>query len=253
MGQGSPVLLIPGANDGMSTVARQTFGGPVSSLYRRYAHAHRVIGVCRRDPLPPGANPRSLAADYAWVIEKLALGPVHVEGGSAGGPVALWLAIDRPDLVRSLVLSATLAHTDEKFRIMIGQWINWIRAKKWYALEWDVVYRGASPRFRKLAWLFFLLMWLMPGEKNVARQIALLEGLSDFDFRPDLARIVCPTLVIGGDVDMVTRFELQQELAKGIPNASQVIIRDQGHAYAFEKPTEHVRHVLTFYAEAEKS
>ena len=49
------------------------------------------------------------AAAVAALIEKTSQGPVHVIAQSAGGAVGLWLAILRPDLVSSLVLSAPAA------------------------------------------------------------------------------------------------------------------------------------------------
>ncbi len=48
---------------------------------------------------------RALAA----LIEETSQGPVHVVAQSAGGAVGLWLAVQRPDLVSSLVLSAPAA------------------------------------------------------------------------------------------------------------------------------------------------
>ena len=49
------------------------------------------------------------AEAVAAMIEKTSQGPVHVIAQSAGGAVGLWLAILRPDLVSSLVLSAPSA------------------------------------------------------------------------------------------------------------------------------------------------
>jgi pimeloyl-ACP methyl ester carboxylesterase len=54
-------------------------------------------------PATPGSL-REDAADLAGLLERLDLAPAHVVGNSFGASVALRLAIDRPDLVRSLVV-----------------------------------------------------------------------------------------------------------------------------------------------------
>ncbi len=246
MGKGSPFLLVPGASDGMGDWS-QTFGGAKVSLYGRFAHAHQVVGVCRREPLPPGAHPRDLARDYAWMIEKLGLGPVHVEGASGGGPVAIWLAVDRPDLVRSLVLAVTLAHTDESFTRVIRQWIDWIEAKNWSSYFEDVLIRSLTPQYKQYLPNMLSEMLLTVDQINVERQIKLYEGLCNFDFRNDLDCITCPTLIIGGDMDMITTIELQSELAKRIPGARQEIIQGQSHFCMIEASDQYVSHVLSFF------
>jgi pimeloyl-ACP methyl ester carboxylesterase len=55
-----------------------------------------------RSALPPG--PFSHVDDLAAVLDATATGPVHLVGASLGGRVALDLALDRPGVVRSLVL-----------------------------------------------------------------------------------------------------------------------------------------------------
>jgi pimeloyl-ACP methyl ester carboxylesterase len=54
-------------------------------------------------PATPGSL-REDAADLAGLLERLGLAPAHVVGNSFGASVALRLAIERPDLVRSLIV-----------------------------------------------------------------------------------------------------------------------------------------------------
>lgn len=249
LGEGIPVLSIPGATDGASP-PRRVFRS-VARLYRRYLPRYRVVGATRREPIPAGGDPRRLAADYAWVIEHLGLGRVHVEAGSAGGPIGIWLAIDRPDLVRSLVLSATHAHLDEALAARIRRWIAWAQAGQWRALMRDGMAHTLTPgAWRRYRWTLPLL-WLAPTPRSPARMVHMLEGALDVDLRPQLHRIGCPTLVIGGDADRFVSPELQRALATGIPGARHVVIPGQGHGVVLEAPAEQARHVLPFFAAAE--
>jgi len=54
-------------------------------------------------------TPDGAAAAVAAFIEATSKGPVHVVAQSAGGAIGLWLAVLRPDLVSSLVVSAPSA------------------------------------------------------------------------------------------------------------------------------------------------
>ena len=65
-------------------------------------------------PATPGSL-REDAADLAGLLESLELAPAHVVGNSFGASVALRLAIDRPELVRSLI-----AHEPPVFALLEG-------------------------------------------------------------------------------------------------------------------------------------
>lgn len=55
----------------------------------------------------PGGYPMTadrIGADLATLIERTVTGPAHISGNSSGGLLATWLAANRPDLVRAIVL-----------------------------------------------------------------------------------------------------------------------------------------------------
>src|SRR5438270_233246 len=76
------------------------------------AARHRVIAFDQRGTgaTPPSAgkySTRLFAADALGLLDALDVEPAHVVGHSMGGRVAQWMALERPDRVRSLVLAAT--------------------------------------------------------------------------------------------------------------------------------------------------
>ena len=56
------------------------------------------------------------------------------------------------------------------------------------------------------------------------------------DSWPDLAAIGCPTLLLSGRQDRLAPPELQQEMAKAIPGARQIVIEECGHLSPLEQP-----------------
>jgi pimeloyl-ACP methyl ester carboxylesterase len=56
------------------------------------------------------------------------------------------------------------------------------------------------------------------------------------DSRPGFGAIKCPTLVLIGDDDQATPFELSREIAAGIAGSRLVIIPESGHLSTLEQP-----------------
>jgi pimeloyl-ACP methyl ester carboxylesterase len=82
------------------------------SVISRLAENFTVVTFDHRGTgeTPSGDKPfstRLFAADAAALVASLGRGPANVIGHSMGGRVAQWMALDAPELVRTLVLAAT--------------------------------------------------------------------------------------------------------------------------------------------------
>jgi pimeloyl-ACP methyl ester carboxylesterase len=58
------------------------------------------------------------------------------------------------------------------------------------------------------------------------------------DFRPDLERYTCPTLVLCGRQDQLTPLENSEQMAQAIPKAQLVVVEECGHMSTLERPRE---------------
>lgn len=102
-GAGEAVVLIPGGGleaSYFADLARRIAGAG----FRAVAVNPRGVGASK-GPLE-GLTLHILAGDVAAVIEALGSGPAHVVGHGFSNRVARCLAVDRPDLVRSVILLA---------------------------------------------------------------------------------------------------------------------------------------------------
>src|SRR5260221_6008288 len=101
-GSGVPVIFVHGS---------LSDGGYWSDVVGPFGEDHRVVAYSRRynfpntNPIQTGYSAVVDADDLAALINKLALGPVHVVGHSYGALTALFLAVRHPELVRTLVLA----------------------------------------------------------------------------------------------------------------------------------------------------
>lgn len=103
--EGLPVLLIHGFAS--TAHVNWVFPGWVKTLgeagYRVIAIDNRGHGQSDKPHDPEAYHPESMAADAAGLIEELNIGPAHVMGYSMGARITAFLALSRPELVRSVV------------------------------------------------------------------------------------------------------------------------------------------------------
>jgi pimeloyl-ACP methyl ester carboxylesterase len=101
-GSGEPVVFVHG-----SLGSYRTFQRPFEAL----SSSFRVVAFSRRfhppNDIPRPPEPYAMQMhvdDLAALVKALRIGPAHFVGGSYGAYVALALALQHPELVRSLVL-----------------------------------------------------------------------------------------------------------------------------------------------------
>ena len=101
-GQGEPLVFVHGALGDLHFFQPQV---------QAFAASFRVIAYSRRFS-PPNAPPKATdvnppsihVADLQALMKQLNAAPAHLVGNSGGAYIALALALDHPELVRSLVL-----------------------------------------------------------------------------------------------------------------------------------------------------
>lgn len=101
-GRGEPVIFVHGSLSDYSYWSDQL--GPFSQHVRAIAYSRRY-NFPNRNPARPGYSAVADATDLAGLIERLNLGPAHIVGHSYGAFTALFLAVRRPELVKTLTLA----------------------------------------------------------------------------------------------------------------------------------------------------
>lgn len=181
------------------------------------------------------------------VCEVLDLPRVHIVAHSLGTIVAMQMAVSEPKRVRTLALFGPLAAPPDTARAGI-------RARGQQAGEQgmqpiaDSLLQSAVSRDtrerRPLAVAAVRESMMRQDVDGYARTCAALA-----DAQPaDPARIVCPTLLVTGDEDIVAPPQSVRALADRIAGSRVLVFPRCGHWTPFERPEECTQALKDFYA-----
>ncbi|PJJ54314.1 pimeloyl-ACP methyl ester carboxylesterase [Mumia flava] len=229
LGHGPPLLVAAG----LSPQHRSPHG-----MMRRmalgwaapFAEHFTVYLVNRRPGLEPGSTMSDIAADYASAIENDLGAPAMVHGTSTGGSVTLQLAVDRPDLVRRLVLGSSACRLSPYGRHVQAEVLRHTQAgdpRRAAAVLADAMAPGplAYPA-RGVGWI---AGGLMPaGSPDMMATIAAEDA---FDAEPHLDRVTAPTLVLGGTRDPFYSDDLFRLTAAGVQDGHVVMFGGKTHGW----------------------
>jgi len=185
-----------------------------------------------------------MAQDFSHLIKSLQHNPVHVVGISMGGTHALQLALDYPDLVKSLVLINTFASLQpEKFSL----WIYYgIRLALLHSLGIETQAKFVARKIFPKPEHEFARQELIHQirEANPAAYRGVMRSFATFNLLPRLGEIRQKTLIITGEQDNTVSPVNQSKLTQYIPDARQVNVPNAGHAVIIDQP-EYVNKLLT--------
>jgi pimeloyl-ACP methyl ester carboxylesterase len=187
------------------------------------------------------------AADAAGLMQALGIAPAHVVGISLGGMIALQLAVDRPDMVKSLVIVNSgpefVART-LKERVAVLQRFLIVRLVGMRKMG-EILAARLFPKPEQQALRAMLVeRWAANDPRAYRDAMRAIVGWSVAD---RLGEIAVPTLVVAADQDYTPVSAKQAYVAK-MPRAELAVIHDARHALPVERPDEFNAVVAAFLA-----
>jgi 4,5:9,10-diseco-3-hydroxy-5,9,17-trioxoandrosta-1(10),2-diene-4-oate hydrolase len=220
-----------------------------------FAADHRVIAL----DLPgfghsPGEAGEVSMHGYAQLLEtllaQLGLERVTLIGNSMGGLIAAELAASFPQRAERLVLVSPAGISTYRNRLTTRLMPAVTRLQQALALgaAWTASHAdglATRPRSRELVLAGVVAHPSRLPAPLAAEQLrgagtdgflSALEAILDFDLRPRLALISCPTLIVWGTKDRLINVRDADRFAGAIPGARKVIYEDTGHMAMLEQP-----------------
>jgi pimeloyl-ACP methyl ester carboxylesterase len=225
-GSGPPLVLLHGGMSDHREWRRQLDG---------LADAFTVVAWdapgCGGSSDPPESFRFDEYARYlAGFIETLGVGRPHVLGLSWGSSLALALYSRRPDLPRSLILTAAYAgwmgslSRGEVKRRLADALRDMHRPAEQYARSWIPTLLTERARPEMVEELISIMRDFRPEGVR-----PMLHAMAEADLRPVMPTIKVPTLILAGEEDARSPAALARKMQRAIPGSELVLLPGAGH------------------------
>lgn len=234
-GPGHPLLVIGGIETGLRRLA-----GTEAVLKRRWSgRSERRSVVVAGRPLPDDLadaermlHPRVVADTIAGVLP-VEDAPYAIEAESAGGRIALWLAVDHPELVARMALASVASETPpgSPMADRMRQWIGLAEEERWGEFFGRMAVQMRPAGDAPGADSFQVATRLQPRPATPERFIGELRATLDpSSFVTDrLREIGAPTLVLAGGRDQIVPPPMSEAVAAAVTGARFELDPSCGH------------------------
>lgn len=184
---------------------------------------------------PPGPYTLDdLGTDLVAVADAAGLDRFHLCGVSIGGQVSLWVGVNHPERLRSLIVSNSAARigTPEKW----AERIELVRSRGMSEIAGDVAGGWFSPGFDTRypdRWTEAVEVFCQTDPEGY---VGCCAALAEADLRAEVELIRTPTLIVGGEHDLSTPPEEAAWLHGRIEGSRLAILESTAHLSGWERP-----------------
>lgn len=181
-------------------------------------------------PLDTGQSPAEMSDAYAALLDLLNIEKAFILGLSGGGMSAAYFALKHEDRCSGLILADAITKTPPKASVKIVEHVNSLPDNVAWLLARVAIYAGLpfmvrDAQTRSMMRVFFENNPISERFAGVQNDLANVNTMDNFKWE-DLR---VPTLLIHGDQDKLIPLEFSREVARRVPNAELVIIKNGGH------------------------
>ena len=252
-GNGPLLVLIPGLGYDGWMYSRMIPG--LAEQFQVISIDNRGSGLSDKPAGPYTAQ--ILAADVIGLLDEFGAAKAHIVGHSMGGFIAQALAIDYPERVDKLVLSATnfggphhIPITPPAMAVLTDVSSDPIeRLRRGIAISAAPGFAESNAEFVE-SWVQYRIAHpIDPAgyQAQLAIGLGLLSETASFEHK--LGRVTAPTLLLFGEHDVVVPPGNAELLAAKLPHARVEILPNAGHVFPFETPEAANRAITRFLLE----
>jgi pimeloyl-ACP methyl ester carboxylesterase len=234
-GEGPPLVFLHGLGG-----SRTVWDPVIPLLSPRFQVVAVDLRGHGRSPLPEGStfSFAELADDVRALLDRLALPSVHLVGLSAGGFLALRLALDHGNRLRSLTLIGSAAQCDGHTRAIGQHWAEVYQTEGFDAYALRLLKDLYYPDWIEAHLDFADQLRAQVKDQDLRGAVQWGLNVRGFDVRGQVGRLRLPTFILHGMDDRVVDSSHARYLRQSIPGAQLKLFPRTGHFVPIEHPTE---------------
>ena len=226
-----PLIILPG----LSIKSILMYKAAVAIALDTFGEDHEVYVFDRRKNFPDVYPVEDMAKDYIAAFEKLGLKDISLYGISQGGMIALSIAVQRPDLISSMVLGSTCARFTPASEEMLKEWNRLAREHNEAALIEGFMNKVYSKAFVDAYKDAIVASLKGITDEEFERFVISTDAPTKYDVYDKLDVINCPVLVMCGGEDEILGITPSLEMA-GKLSCELKIFDGASHAVYDEDP-----------------
>lgn len=216
-----------------------------------YQHRYRCVifdnrGVGASSTPPPPYTVAQMAEDTFDLMDHLDLAQAHLSGSSLGGAIALRMAADRPERVRTLQMHSSWLVTDGYAEYSLNLLKTLLvdgGVELYYEATIPLLFSPSflTSRFDQVAGI---LEGMKQSPATPSGLLGQIEANLSHDGRADAAAIGAPTIVTVGELDLLLPVQESRRLHEAIPGSQFHVFPGAGHLVTMESAEEFNRLTL---------
>jgi 3-oxoadipate enol-lactonase len=224
----------------------------IPELARRYrVLAYDMRGQGQSDHPPGPYSMEQHAEDLVSLMDALDVGRAHLVGTSYGGELNLVMGLRHKERCRSLVVIASVSHSEPLLAAIIGRWrlgAGLGDGRAFFRIISADVY---SEAFMAAHPELLMAAEERSGSMDLAAAVRLLDSFARFDVRAELAGIRLPTCIVSAELDALKPRRYGEILHRAIAGSEFHVVPGAGHGVVLERPGEINTIVMGFLARHE--
>ncbi|WP_134704375.1 alpha/beta fold hydrolase [Ammoniphilus sp. YIM 78166] len=231
-GKGEPLILIHGVGLDSTIWAQQMEA--LSKEYRVISYDMMGHGLSASPPGPYHIHQFVKQLDH--LLADLAIEKAHIVGFSMGGLVAQAFAAQVPEKVISLVIVSSVTNRTGEQRQAVLSRVQEVEQKghlttidaaiqRWFTTDFMDEYPEVIQRIRHR---------LQSNQPDAYLAAYRVFATADEELYPQLPQILCPTLVVTGELDGGSTPEMARIMAEKIPHAQVKVLEGIRHMLPIE-------------------
>ena len=232
-GEGQPLVMIHGGLGGGegSAAIVENFAASFSDRFQMIFYDRRAAG--RSETPQDGYSMANQVQDLLALLQRLGVDRAHVLGSSGGGPIAMGMALDHPEMVETLLLINTMSYASQPERAARQKELDALVANEAAHGRESSVERALEARnpgirnnepvrFRRLREI---------NLKKFPRMVASIQAYLDIgdSLETRLSTLEMPTLIVHGDADTTIPVECAHRLHEKISGSELHVIPGAVH------------------------